>query len=174
MIGRETARRDNPLLTARPPGPRTALRIVVDTRASLASGSQLVCTAREVPLLVAVGPSAAQADRRRLKEAGCDVLGCEADSHAARLEELLAELGRRRLTNVLVEGGGQLLGSLLDTGQIDEVHVFIAPKLLGGTAAAGPIAGQGIDEIAQALSLDDPAMEQVGSDVYVHGRVSRA
>ena len=174
LVGRNTAQRDDPLLTARPPGPRTALRVVVDTRASLPSQSQLVRTAREVPVLVAVGPEAEEADRRRLAEAGCEVLVCEGETHATRLDGLLSELGRRRMTNVLVEGGGRLLGSLFDAGAIDEVHVFLAPKLVGGTSAASPMAGDGIDEMSGALLLDKPEVRQVDSDVYVHGPVRRA
>ena len=66
----------------------------------------------------------------------------------ARLEMLFDELGRRQMTNVLVEGGGRLLGSLFDARLIDEVHVFIAPKLAGGGESPGPIAGRGVDTIA--------------------------
>jgi diaminohydroxyphosphoribosylaminopyrimidine deaminase/5-amino-6-(5-phosphoribosylamino)uracil reductase len=173
MVGRETAQLDDPLLTARPPGARQALRIVVDTHASLSSDRKLVCTACEVPVLVAVGPTASKADVQRLTDAGCEVFVCSASRHTARLDQLLEELGRRRLTNVLVEGGGRLVGSLLDARQIDEVHVFIAPKLLGGAAARGPMAGEGIDDIGQSLTLDSPEIEPIGSDVYVHGRVRR-
>ena len=173
LVGRKTALLDDPLLTARPPGPRVALRVVADTHGSLPSAHQLVQTAREVPVLIAVGPEVPAADRQRLAEAGCEVFVCQADSHAQRLDELLREFGRRRLTNVLVEGGGRLLGSLLDARRIDEVHVFIAPKLVGGAAARPPIAGEGIDDVAQALPLDSPEVERVGADVYVHGRVLR-
>jgi diaminohydroxyphosphoribosylaminopyrimidine deaminase/5-amino-6-(5-phosphoribosylamino)uracil reductase len=173
VVGRETARRDDPRLTARPAGARTALRVVVDSRASLSSESRLARTAREAPVLVAVGPEAPEAERRRLEQAGCEVFVCQTESHAARLDALLAELGQRRMTNVLVEGGGRLLGTLLDSGQIDEVHVFIAPKLIGGASAVGPIGGQGIDEISQALALEHLQVNQVGPDVYLHGRVLR-
>lgn len=174
LVGRQTAGRDDPLLTARPPGPRTALRVVVDTRASFSPESQLARTATEVPVLLAVGAEAPRADRRRLEKAGCEVFVSQADSPAARLDELLRELGRRRLTNVLVEGGGRLVGSLLDAGQLDEVHVFIAPKLIGGASAPGPIAGEGIAEMSEALLLEAPQVEQVGSDLYLHGRLPRA
>jgi len=173
VIGRNTARRDDPLLTARPPGRRTAIRVVVDTRASLSSASQLVRTAREVPVLVAAGPEAQKADRQRLAAAGCEVFICQGESHADRLDELLEELGRRRLTNVLVEGGGHLLGSLLDTGQIDEIHVFIAPKLLGGETAHSPVEGEGIGEVSAAIPLDGAELRQLGSDVYLTGRIAR-
>ena len=171
VVGRETARRDDPLLTARPPGPRAPLRVVLDTRATLSSESQLVATAGETPVLVAIGQEAAEADCRRLSDAGCEVFVCQGDDHAARLDALLAELGRRRLTNVLIEGGGQLVGSLLEAGQIDEVHAFIAPKLVGGAAAPTPIGGTGLAEMSLALTLDAPTVRQVDSDVYVTGRV---
>jgi diaminohydroxyphosphoribosylaminopyrimidine deaminase/5-amino-6-(5-phosphoribosylamino)uracil reductase len=173
MVGRETAVRDDPLLTARPPGPRTAVRVVLDTRASLGSESQLVWTARETPVLVAVGAESSPSDRLRLGNAGCEVFVCDGSTPAERLDALLAELGRRRLTNVLVEGGGRLLGSLLDSRAIDEIHVFIAPKLLGGSEARTAIAGVGIAEMAAALRLEPPEVRQVGDDLYITARCCR-
>jgi diaminohydroxyphosphoribosylaminopyrimidine deaminase/5-amino-6-(5-phosphoribosylamino)uracil reductase len=173
MVGRNTAIADDPLLTARPPGPRTATRIVLASRLSLATDSQLVRTAREAPVIVATSDQSSAAERRRLTDEGCEVLLCVGASPNERLAWLLDELGRRKMTNVLVEGGGQLLGSLLDAGQIDEVHAFIAPKLIGGAGAPTPIAGSGLDLLANALLLVDPRIEQCGSDVYVRGRVAR-
>lgn len=170
VVGRETALRDDPLLTARPPGPRIALRVVLDTRASLSSDSQLVRTAKETPLLVAAGQESSSSDHVRLRDAGAEIFLCDGDTHAQRLDALLAELGRRRLTNVLVEGGSRLLGSLLDARAIDEVHAFIAPKLLGGAAAPTATSGEGIAAVAQALRLETPIMRQVGDDVYLTAR----
>ena len=171
-IGRETARRDDPLLTARPPGPRTALRIVMDTRGTLSSYSQLVRTAREVPLMVAVGRDAPDRECIRLRQAGCEVLVCDGETHAARLRWLLDELGRRSLTNILVEGGSRALGTLLDSGEIDEVHTFIAPRLVGG-ASSGPTAGEGVEQMSDAVLLESPEVRQIDGDIYVHGRVAR-
>jgi diaminohydroxyphosphoribosylaminopyrimidine deaminase/5-amino-6-(5-phosphoribosylamino)uracil reductase len=173
LVGRGTAAADDPLLTARPPGPRTAARIVVDSQASLSATSQLARTAAEAPVIVAAATSAPAENVRRLTEAGCEVLACQGSSHAERLDWLLGELGRRRMTNVLVEGGSQLLGSLFAAGAVDEAHVFIAPKLVGGSQAPISIAGQGVARMADALELADPQVEQSGADVYVHGRVPR-
>ena len=173
VVGRGTAAADDPQLTARPPGSRTALRIVVDTRASLSLESQLVRTARDVPVLVAVGDEAASADCAELQEAGCELLVCEGATSQARLERLFDELGRRHMTNVLVEGGGRLLGSLFDARLIDEVHVFIAPKLAGGGEAPSPIAGRGVDAISAALALEDVTVQEIGGDIYLRGRLVR-
>ncbi|HOM17717.1 MAG TPA: bifunctional diaminohydroxyphosphoribosylaminopyrimidine deaminase/5-amino-6-(5-phosphoribosylamino)uracil reductase RibD [Thermoguttaceae bacterium] len=171
LVGSRTAALDDPLLTARPPGPRTAVRIVVDGRARLASESQLVRTARQAPVLVAAGPEAAAVDLRRLESAGCEVFVAPGQTPQERLLALLDELGRRRMTNLLVEGGGRLLGALLDLRAIDEVHVFIAPKLFGGLDAPTPLAGLGIDRTEQAVQLDSVQIERVGQDIYVTGRV---
>jgi len=171
LVGRRTAEVDDPLLTARPPGPRVATRIVVDSRARLAQDSQLVRTAREVPVLFAVGPAADAADCRRLTGAGCEVWAGAADDPTERLLLLLDELGRRRMTNVLVEGGGRLLGSLFDAGEIDEVHVFIAPRLAGGQAAVTAVGGRGVEQMSQARWLQTPIVERLDDDVYVYGRI---
>jgi diaminohydroxyphosphoribosylaminopyrimidine deaminase/5-amino-6-(5-phosphoribosylamino)uracil reductase len=171
LVGRRTAELDDPLLTARPPGPRVATRIVVDSQARLAQDSQLVQTAREVPVLVAVGLEAAFADCHRLSDAGCEIWTAAANDAGQRLSLLLDELGRRRMTNVLVEGGGRLLGSLFDAGEIDEVHVFIAPKLAGGQDAVTPVGGRGVEPMSQARWLQTPIVERLDDDVYVHGHV---
>jgi diaminohydroxyphosphoribosylaminopyrimidine deaminase/5-amino-6-(5-phosphoribosylamino)uracil reductase len=173
VVGRGTAAADDPLLTARPPGPRTAVRVVVDTQASLSSQSQLVRTAAQAPVLVAVGNEARAAECERLLMTGCQVHVCAGLTPQIRLESLLDELGKRRLTNVLIEGGSRLLGGFLDLRLIDEVHAFIAPKLAGGKDALGPIGGRGIEEIASAIELDDIAVRRIGSDLYLHGRISR-
>ena len=83
---------------------------------------------------------------------------------------LLRELGGRDFTNVLVEGGGGLLGSVLDADQIDEVHAFIAPKILGGAQAVAPILGEGRSLISEALTLSGVTVQQVGDDAYLRGR----
>jgi diaminohydroxyphosphoribosylaminopyrimidine deaminase / 5-amino-6-(5-phosphoribosylamino)uracil reductase len=180
MVGSGTAKRDDPLLMARPAGPRVAIRIVVDSRADLALASQLVRTAADAPVLVAAGADAPQEHIDRLTSAGCEVIVCRSTQtksdaqHCVAIAALLEELGRRRMTNVLLEGGGELLGALFDAGAIDEIHVFIAPKLVGGRIAPTPIGGVGLDKITSALKLDDIQTRHVGDDLYVTGRIVRA
>jgi diaminohydroxyphosphoribosylaminopyrimidine deaminase/5-amino-6-(5-phosphoribosylamino)uracil reductase len=82
---------------------------------------------------------------------------------------LLVELGQRQLTNVLVEGGAGVLGSFLDAGLIDEVHAFIAPKMIGGVRALSPIGGLGASRIADAALLARWECERIDDDVYLHG-----
>jgi diaminohydroxyphosphoribosylaminopyrimidine deaminase/5-amino-6-(5-phosphoribosylamino)uracil reductase len=87
------------------------------------------------------------------------------------LSELLRELGRRSMTNVLVEGGGGLLGSLFDRQLVDEAHVFVAPKFCGGADATSPVGGLGVEMIPQQPELDPCVIRQVEQDVYIRGNV---
>jgi diaminohydroxyphosphoribosylaminopyrimidine deaminase/5-amino-6-(5-phosphoribosylamino)uracil reductase len=177
VVGSRTECVDNPLLTARPANladvKRIATRVVVDSAALLSLESRLVQTAPDIPVLLAAGDAAPQGACNRLASTGVEVFRCAGGSHAERIASLLDEMGRRRMTNVLVEGGSQLLGTMFDMRVVDEVHVFIAPKLAGGAAAPGPVGGVGMERMAAALKLADITIEELDGDVYVHGRIER-
>ncbi len=200
VVGAGTARRDDPLLTTRfEPGcadrigGRVAVRVVMDSTARLGLDSRLVQTAREVPVMVAASASALndRATRERadaLRRAGVEVLELEGDgpskdepsgdgpsSDTSRpgVAALLRELGRRRLTHVLVEGGGELHGAFRDLGLIDEVHVFVSPRLMGGAAAPSPVGGLGERQPSDMPRLVDPVVELLDGDIHIHGRVDR-
>lgn len=173
VVAAGTVRADDPLLTARPPGPRTALRVIVDDRASLKLDSRLIRTLKEAPVLVAAASDASPENIEALRGAGCEVLLLESPDRTGRLLQLLDELGRRRLTNVLVEGGTTLFGTLFDGRHVDEVHAFIAPKIAGGRAAPTPVGGSGFEPMAVALKLDEPQWRILNGDGYLQGRVSR-
>jgi len=124
-VGIETALADDPLLTARdvdPPAERQPLRVVFDHRARLPAGSQLARTASpEAPVVVFAAPGATPVA----------VLAVETVT-AASPAEALAELGRRRISALLLEGGPTLATGLLDAGLIDRLMLYRAPIELGG------------------------------------------
>jgi len=172
VVGRQTALTDDPLLTARPAGPRIATRVVLDSRACLPLESQLVQTARETPLLVAAGPAADPERVNHLTSAGCEVLQLADTNPIQRLQQLWQILGQRNMTHVLVEGGAQVLGSLLDSRSIDELHLFLAPRLVGGQDAISAVAGTGSAHVNAGLLLHDLSCEPLGEDYYLHGRTA--
>ena len=171
IVGSGTARSDDPLLTVRLPGPRTPVRVVVDSAATLSIDSQLVRTVADAPVLVAVTERASSTSVERLRNAGVEVLVAGAADGQVDLTLLLKELSRRSMTNILIEGGGELLGAAFDADLVDEAHVFVAPKFAGGADAVTPVAGVGVDIIPEAGQLRGQVLEQVGDDVYIHGRL---
>lgn len=169
LVGRGTVVADDPLLTARPAGPRTAARVVVTASGDLPDRCQLRATAREVPVIVYT--TAANAEKLAGWHAdGAEVVTLPASDTGLSPDAVLADLGSRRFTNVLVEGGAGLLGSFLDANAGDEFHVFIAPKVVGGDSALSPIGGRGVELMRDALELAEGVSEACGRDVYVRGR----
>lgn len=179
-VGAGTAGADDPMLSARPPGPRVATRVVFDSRAELSPASKLATSSSNIPVLIFVGEASDPARRQQLTDTGCEVVVLP-DDRALFLREAMLELGRRKMTNLLVEGGGQLLGGLFDADLIDEVMVFVAPKIIGGAGAVSPIAGMGLAEMARAPTIVSPfdhgeraQWRQVEGDLVLHGRIVRS
>ena len=164
IVGRGTVTADDPLLTARPPGPRVPARVVLSASGNLPEKCQLRDTAHEVPLIVFT----AAGNETKLTGWG-EVIPLPASDNGLSLGAVLDELGRRRMTNVLVEGGAGVLGSFLDAGYGDEFHVFVAPKLVGGDKALSPVGGRGVKRMAGAMRLVEFTPAMSGEDVYLHG-----
>ncbi len=172
VVGITTVLQDDPLLTARPAGPRVATRVVLDSQARTPLTSQLVLTARDQPVLVATSLQAPAERVEALRAAGVETLtlaGTPNDPHRPSLRLLLAELGRRRLTHVLIEGGAGLLGAAFDGGLVDECHVFVAPLLIGGTQALSPVGGIGQTWMKDIRALTSVQVTSLGDNVYLRG-----
>src|SRR4029077_1108935 len=93
------------------------------------------------------------------RDAGYELLPLPALDGRPAAAALLDELGRRRMTNVLVEGGPTVLGNFLDAQLTDEVQVYVAPFLVGGEDARTAVGGLGVEKIAQAARLTDWSVE---------------
>jgi diaminohydroxyphosphoribosylaminopyrimidine deaminase / 5-amino-6-(5-phosphoribosylamino)uracil reductase len=168
VVGRGTVVADDPMLTARPPGPRIPARVVITTSGELPEGCQLRYTAREVPVILFT----ALGNEEKLlgwKSDGAEIVGVPPSDKALSLDAILEDLGRRRYTHVLIEGGAGLLGSFVNAGMGDEFHVFVAPKLVGDSRAHSPTEGTGVERMADAMRLVDFTSQASGEDVYLHG-----
>ncbi|MFN0196390.1 MAG: bifunctional diaminohydroxyphosphoribosylaminopyrimidine deaminase/5-amino-6-(5-phosphoribosylamino)uracil reductase RibD [Planctomycetaceae bacterium] len=180
LVGIGTALADDPLLTARPAGPRRATRIIVDALARLPLTSKLATSAKESPVIVACTSAAPHDRQAALRAMGVEVLvlpsvvGAAPSANNVSLLNLLTELGRRGMTNVLIEGGGRILGSAFDADLIDEYHIFIAPKLIGGQTAPSPLAGRGLAKVPEYSALDVPEIEQLDGDLYIRAQTKVA
>jgi diaminohydroxyphosphoribosylaminopyrimidine deaminase/5-amino-6-(5-phosphoribosylamino)uracil reductase len=170
LVGKGTLLADDPLLTARPAGPRVPTRVVVTASAEkMPQTCKLLQTINEAPVLVATCEDSVER-LRSWKDAGAEIVGFPRTKQGFDPSLLLVELASRGMTNVLVEGGSSTLGNLLSSRLIDEVYAFIAPKVVGGAHALSPIGGEGISALSESLSLADIGIEILGTDVLIHGR----
>lgn len=174
MVGIGTALADDPLLTCRLDGREVSqpARVVVDAAARLSLESQLVRTASEAPVIVAVAEGALLARRNALAERGCAVVAVPAREGRVDPRILMELLWQRfSLDSLIVEGGPTLLGSLFDEGLVDRVQAYIAPKIFGGLEALGPVAGRGAGDPADAPVLSEVSLQMMGGDVLLEGRL---
>ena len=78
-------------------------------------------------------------------------------------------LGEREISSILLEGGGKLNGSMLAAGLVDRVKLFFGPKIVGGSAAPSSFEFEGIDRMADAITLIDTQAERFGEDWCITG-----
>jgi diaminohydroxyphosphoribosylaminopyrimidine deaminase/5-amino-6-(5-phosphoribosylamino)uracil reductase len=170
-VGIDTAIADDALLTARGVGAtRQPTRVIFDSHARLPLDSRLVSTATEAPVLVVAGPGAEPGAVDALTNAGVEVLVCGGDG-AARVRAALAELGRREISALMLEGGPTLAGSFLEAGEIDELRLFYAPLILGGGDSRPLLGGAGPDRIAAAERALAVEWEPIGDDMLARVRM---
>jgi len=176
LVGAGTAIADDPQLTARFPdgalAPRQPLRIVLDSRGRTPLTARIFSPELPGRTLVATTAAMPGAHRRALAVRGVEVAVFPADS-AGRVDipALLTHLGQRQVLSLMVEGGGQVLGSFFEAGSVQEVWAFLAPMIIGGAAAPGPVGGLGIERLSQAAILHQVSIDPVGKDWLLRAKV---
>jgi diaminohydroxyphosphoribosylaminopyrimidine deaminase/5-amino-6-(5-phosphoribosylamino)uracil reductase len=152
VVGIGTVLADDPRLLPTPALGRPFHRIVLDSRLRLPPRSRLVAGARRAPVLVFCRRP--QASRRAALEAkGVEVIEVAGSAGRLSLGEVLAELKRRGVWSVMVEGGAEVLGSFLREGLFDKVALFRAPLLLGGRDSLPAFGGPGPARLRDAARL---------------------
>ena len=180
-VGIGTVLADDPLLTARHPEPtRQPIRVVFDSQARLPLDSQLMSTLDQSPVLVVTSPDADPARTTALRDAGAEILVAGGSTPADRIASALADLGRREITSLFLEGGQALASSFLAADQLDESRSFVAPILLGDAPRAVSPEGETENEhLARGPSPPGspsrrPALssvsETVGADTLITAR----
>ena len=147
------------------------LGTVAEVDASEAGVRLTVRSALEVPLTVVVSRAASRLATDALEAAGAEVLVATGENEPARIRSALDQLGAKGITSILLEGGPHLAGAFFDAGEVDEIRLFIAPVVVGGSNARDPLEGEGAERIAaavRALSLD---CERVADDVLIKARM---
>ncbi len=172
LVGVGTALADNPRLDVRLEGEcRQPLRVIADSLARTPPTARLFATPGG-PILIAVTPAAPPERVEGLQKMGADLVVIPERDGRLDLAALCAELGRRRLQSVLLEGGGVLNAAMLEGGLVSKVAAFLAPLLVGGSAAPGPIGGLGAERLEQGWELQEVESRRVGKDWLIEGYLS--
>ena len=173
MVGINTVIEDNPMLTARVDGGKNPIRIVVDSSLRIDINANVVQD-KSAKTIIATTDKADKDKILKLQAQDVDVIVVDKDKNdKVDIEKLLDILGQQNICSILVEGGATLSGSFVAKKLVDKVYFFIAPKIIGGKEAKTPVAGTGILNLQEALSLKDIQIEKLEEDILIIGRVDK-
>jgi len=168
IIGGNTVRQDNPLLTSHGQG-HNPLRVVMSRSLDLPQEAQLWNVA-DSPTVVFTQAGTQPDFQKFLIDRGVEVVGLPNLSPAA----VMANLSDRGFLSVLWECGGTLAAAAIREGTVQKILAFIAPKMIGGAAAPSPIGDLGLERMTEAIELEDVKWRAIGSDLLVEGRLRKS
>jgi diaminohydroxyphosphoribosylaminopyrimidine deaminase / 5-amino-6-(5-phosphoribosylamino)uracil reductase len=176
MTGAGTVISDNPRLTVRLAVKggithKQPLRIIVDGLGRTPPDARLFSEPGRTLLVLA--DNLDEKIKNTLSKTGAEILELPAKDGVIDLKEMVSALGQKEITNILVEAGGILLGSLFDNGLVDKVVAFLAPIIIGGEQARPSIAGLGCNSLSQCPKLTRMQIKRVGDDIMVSGYVGK-
>jgi diaminohydroxyphosphoribosylaminopyrimidine deaminase/5-amino-6-(5-phosphoribosylamino)uracil reductase len=168
LVGANTARTDDPMLTARdlPATPPLITRVVLDPHLTTSPDSKLANTTDEASVVVFALESALDGREKKLEDRGVEVVATPGSNEDMDLRFALEELGGRGLKGLLVEGGGETATRFVREGLADKMTLFYAPRLLG--AEGVPMIGAlRATKVAESLRFSVSDVEKIGEDVAV-------
>jgi diaminohydroxyphosphoribosylaminopyrimidine deaminase / 5-amino-6-(5-phosphoribosylamino)uracil reductase len=169
MVGVNTVLADDPQLTARlgKPIARQPLRIIMDSTLKIPLTAGVVSSRSRQGTLIATTRRAPHARLARLRQKGISVLVLPSEKGRVSLRACLKQLARMGVNRLLIEGGSELSASALQAGVVNSLHLYIAPRLLGGTDAKGVIGGQSPSNLAHTISVSHLSTKKIGSDLLI-------
>ena len=170
MAGVGTVLADDPMLDGRIKNGKNPIRIICDTRLRTPLHAQVISTAEQIPVILATCCN--DRDRKRIyEEKGCRIFTVEEKEGHVNLEKLMERLGREQIDSILLEGGGTLNWAALESGIVQKVQAYIAPKLFGGEKAKTPVEGAGVEFPSSAFQLKNSTVIRLGEDILIESEV---
>ena len=175
VVGINTVLKDNPLLN--PLNARknkSFYKIVADTNLKILNNLRIFKDSKQFPVIVATAKENILRNKHKISKLikkGAIILGVNKKKDCLDLNDLLKSLSKFKFSNILVEGGGKLIGSFLDNNLVDFMYVFIAAKIIGGEKAISSIQGEGLNNLACAKEIKDLNFTRIGSDLLLKGRI---
>lgn len=175
LVGIGTVKKDDPLLTCRLKNRkgRDPIRIIVDSSLSISLNARVLNLDSPSPTIIAITPEAPLKKRAAIEKTGARILEVPSIKQVD-LRLLMKALGKEGITSVLIEGGSAINTSALESGVVDKVLFFYAPKIIGGTRAPQMVGGKGIVKMKDALALHAITISRFGDDVMIEGYINGA
>lgn len=173
MVGVNTVIKDDPRLTCRLENGINPIKIVVDSRLRIPENAKVLNINDNSKCIIATTKYADINKIKGLEDKGVKILICNDINNQVDLNDLMLKLGELSIDSILVEGGGTLNYSVLENNLADCIYAYIAPKLIGGSAALSPVEGKGIGLMSEAIKLNNIKISQFDDDICIKGYIRR-
>jgi len=170
MVGVNTILRDNPKLDAWF-SKKQPIKIIVDSQLSIHQEANIFSRKSSVIIVTLPVKSGQETENREILAQKAKILEVKEKDGQINLKDMMKKLAQLEITNVLVEGGGTLIGGLFDEGLVDKVLFFVSPKIIGGKEAISSVMGRGIARIDKAVKLKGVGLKKIGEDFLFEGYV---
>ncbi len=166
LIGQNTLRRDDPILSVRYAKGKNPIRIILDSRGKISSKSKIIKTCNKIPTILAVSKNISNKNLQRLKKYPLEII--VTGENKVNLKQLLKQLEKRKIKKLLLEGGGTVNWEFIKQGLFDEIIVTVTPFLIGGTKSISLVQGLGFSKISKSTKLKLKKIKQQKNELVLH------
>lgn len=168
LVGVNTVIRDDPSLL--PPLKKRFFRIILDSTLQISPEARVLKEQTKAQTIIFTTPRAPKQKVDQLQNKGVTVATVRKNSEQrVSLEEVLKELGRLKILSLLVEGGGEVIGSFFEKGYVDKVFLFLAPRIVGGRNSVTWVESKGVKILSQTPRIEVRSFKRIGEDLLVEG-----
>jgi diaminohydroxyphosphoribosylaminopyrimidine deaminase / 5-amino-6-(5-phosphoribosylamino)uracil reductase len=167
LVGVNTVLMDNPSLTTRLPNGtgKNPIRVILDSKLRTPLDSQIVNDGKAETWIIVSNQVNQEKMNEFSEKKGVRIIQLQEANLS--INTMLTRLGEEGISSIFVEGGAEVNGSFLKEKAINQVIVYLAPKLFGGKQAPTAIGGSGFESIDDSLQLTIKSVEQLGEDVKI-------
>ena len=166
LIGKNTAKLDDPILSVHHVKKKNPIRIILDSNATIRSSSRILRTSSKIPTIIAVGRQVSKKNLRRLEKFPIQIITC--GKYRVNIKKLLETLRKQGIKKILVEGGGSTNWTFVKESLVDEMIITITPYLVGGMAATTLVDGDGFSTIAKSKKLKLKSVRRMNNEIILH------
>jgi diaminohydroxyphosphoribosylaminopyrimidine deaminase/5-amino-6-(5-phosphoribosylamino)uracil reductase len=170
MVGVNTILRDDPKLDVWF-SEKLPIKIVVDSQLSTPQNANIFSARNKIIIVTLSSRPGQETENRKILSERAEILEVKEKEGQVNLKDMMKKLAQLGITNILVEGGGTLIGSLFDEGLVDKILFFFSPKIIGGKESISSVMGKGVARIDKAIKLKDIILRRLGEDFLIEGYV---
>ena len=166
LIGKNTAKLDDPLLSVHRVKKKNPIRVILDTDATIQNNSRILRTSSKIPTIIVVGQKAHKKNLRRLEKFPIQVIVC--GNQRINIKKLIGILAKQGIKKILVEGGGATNWAFIKANLVDEIIITITPYLVGGINATTLVDGDGFSTITKSKKLKLKSARRIKNEIVLH------